>query len=52
MIYIDDGKTVKILDTNKKIENAVYTLLTYEDVMCSETHVGYGVEIVCKEHEQ
>ncbi len=49
-IYIDDGKTVKIYDSVKtKVAKAIMTLLEMNDeVMWSETHTGYGVEIVDK----
>ena len=49
-IYVDDGKTVKIYDSVKaKVAKAIMTLLEMNDeVMRSETHTGYGVEIVDK----
>lgn len=50
MIYIDNGKTVKIIDTSKRTENAILTLLkTDKDLMMAETHEGYGVDIVEEE---
>ena len=50
MIYIDDGKTVKICETKAKVEKAILTLLLEnEDFLMSETHEGYEVRIVEKE---
>ena len=46
MIYIDNGKTVKQYETDKRTEKAVMTLLELnEDMMFSETHEGYEVTI-------
>ena len=48
-IYIDDGKTVKTYPVKTKIAKAVMTLLETDDqLMWSETHEGYGVDIVDK----
>lgn len=48
-IYFDDGKTVKIYPVKNKVAKAVMTLLELDDEMVwSETHTGYGVEIVDK----
>jgi len=48
-IYIDDGKTVKIYPVKVKVAKAVMTLLeTNCELVWSETHKGYSVEIVDK----
>ena len=51
-IYIDDGDTVKIYPVKARIAKAVETLLESDcELVWSETHKGYGVEIVDKESE-
>jgi hypothetical protein len=48
-IYIDNGDTVKIYPVKVKVAKAVITLLeTDNELIWSETHKGYGVEIVNK----
>jgi hypothetical protein len=48
-IYVDDGKTVKIYPVKIKVAKAVMTLLeTDNELVWSETHKGYGVEIIDK----
>ncbi len=48
-IYIDDGKTVKIYPVKGKVAKAVMTLLeTDDELVWSETHEGYGVDIIDK----
>ena len=48
-IYVDDGETVKIYPVKVKVAKAVMTLLeTDNELIWSETHEGYGVEIVDK----
>lgn len=48
-IYIDNGKTVKIYPVKSRVAKAIMTLLeTDEKSVWSETHEGYGVEIVDK----
>lgn len=45
-LYIDNGTTVKHYCTNKRIEKAIQTLLeSIEDIVYSETHEGYEVQI-------
>lgn len=52
MIYIDNGKNVKMFSTSSKIEKAIITLLTQSDqLMSATTHDGYKVEIVESEAE-
>lgn len=52
MIYIDNGKTVKIYSVNSKIAKAIETLLEADESMVySETDTGYKVELVDKEEE-
>ena len=52
-IYVDDGKTVKIYPVKVKVAKAVMTLLeTDDELVWSETHKGYGVEIVDKEEKE
>lgn len=52
MIYIDNGKTVKQYETDKRTEKAVMTLLELnENIMFSETHEGYEVTIQEKEEK-
>ena len=52
-IYVDDGKTVKIYPVKVKVAKAVMTLLEADDeLVSSETHKGYGVEIVYKEESE
>jgi len=46
-IYVDDGKTVKIYPVKTKVAKAIMTLLETDcESVWSETHEGYGVEIV------
>ena len=53
MIYIDNGKTVKQYETDKRTEKAIMTLLELnEDMMSSETHEGYEVAIKEKEKKE
>lgn len=48
-IYVDDGETVKIYPVKVKVAKAVMTLLELDnEAIWSETHPGYGVEIVDK----
>lgn len=48
-IYVDDGETVKIYPVKVKVAKAVMTLLeTDNELIWSETHPGYGVEIIDK----
>lgn len=48
-IYVDDGDVVKIYPVNVKVAKAVMTLLEMDaDLAVSETHKGYGVEIIDK----
>lgn len=48
-IYVDDGETVKIYPVKVKIAKAVMTLLEADnELVWSETHKGYGVEIINK----
>lgn len=48
-IYIDNGDTVKIYPVKVKIAKAVMTLLETDcELVWSETHKGYGVDIVDK----
>lgn len=50
MIYIDNGKTVKIYSVSSKIAKAIETLLEADESMVySETDTGYKVELVDKE---
>lgn len=50
MIYIDNGKTVKVYSVSSKIAKAIETLLEAdESLMYSETDTGYTVELVEKE---
>jgi hypothetical protein len=49
-IYIDNGNTVKIYPVKVKIAKAIMTLLESDcELVWSETHKGYGVEIIDKE---
>ena len=51
MLYIDNGKNVKMFNTSSKIEEAIITLLLQtEQIIGATTHDGYEVEIV--EHEE
>lgn len=53
-IYIDNGEAVKIYSVEEMVGRAVATLLEAEindEIICSETHIGYGVAIVDKERE-
>ena len=53
MIYIDNGKNVKMFSTSSKIEKAIITLLTQSDqLMSATTHDGYKVEIVESENKE
>lgn len=48
-IYIDDGEKVKIYPVKVKVAKAVMTLLeTDDELVWSETHIGYSVAIVDK----
>jgi len=48
-IYIDDGDTVKTYPVKAKVAKAVMTLLeTDDELVWSQTHLGYGVKIVDK----
>lgn len=48
-IYVDDGDVVKIYPVKVKVAKAIMTLLEMDaDLAVSETHKGYGVEIVDK----
>lgn len=50
-IYIDNGSTVKHYCTNNKTDKAVATLLEQiEDLVWSNTHEGYEVDIKEKEN--
>lgn len=52
-IYVDDGETVKIYPVKVKTAKAVMTLLeTDDELVWSETHIGYGVSIVDKEESE
>ena len=49
-IYIEDKDTVKIYPVKVKVAKAVMTLLESDcELVWSETHKGYGVEIIDKE---
>lgn len=48
-IYVDDGESVKIYPVKVKIAKSVMALLEVDnELVWSETHKGYGVEIVDK----
>ncbi len=48
-LYIDDGNTVKTYPVKSKVAKAIMTLIELDaEAIWSETHPGYGVEIVDK----
>lgn len=52
-IYIDDGDTVKTYPVKVKVAKAIMTLLESDDeLVWSQTHSGYGVEIVDKKKKR
>lgn len=52
-IYVDNGGTVKIYPVRPEVAKAVMTLLeTDGELVWSETHTGYGVEIVMKSESE
>jgi len=52
-IYVDNGDTVKIYPVKAKVAKAVMTLLETDcELVWSETHTGFGVEVVDREERR